>query len=154
MVRLTPNKLHETLGVPLAALVLVAGSVAIGGCSSPKHCHRIESSSYPGDPNATSDRKTWRLGILATLPSPAADVVVGFKNPNDTKDDWHDSHPVSQAQAGKIALKLGNGATRISEYYDAPSDSPICNSEPATTFSPVPLSFDTIQVGAAQPAWP
>lgn len=150
------DTLHKALGVPLAALTLAAGGLAVAGCGDSKQCQspRTESLSYPGDPNATSDRTTWQLGILATLPRPAADVIVGFRNPNDPQGTWHDSHPVPQAQADKIVLKLGNGAARFSEYYEASSGSPVCNSKPAATFSPAPLSFDAIQTGAAQPVWP
>ena len=156
----TRNPIGHMFWRAASASILLAASLAVNtgsGTAASSNCtsERTESSVYTGNNQAgltNTNQKNWNTGVLAITPQPGADIVVGFKMPNE--QNWHDSKPVSSKPAARILLKLGPGDVQFSTQYHASAGSAACNNPPATTFSPSPQAVNDIKANTVQPTWP
>lgn len=166
----TPNK--------LAAGAAVATGLALSSCGShepapPSPTEGVNafctskpvfSPWYPGDPGATTDRSTWKKGIIISLPplkdrTPSAAAIVSYEtntsDPTSSTADWHESQPVDFGNSERplmIAAKIGPTAVSLSLRVSDKADAGLCNEVPRAIFS-AELPWEVASKGAALPVW-
>ncbi len=125
--------------------------------------NRAPSARFPGDtdPSITQESRTWRLGVVILSGTPAdtagfVDRRVGFINPDDQHDVWHDSKPLVQKGGIGILVKLGEGPVKFSVYSESIIGSPNCKADPPTVFEPLaPLNtINDTHNRLVLPNWP
>jgi len=119
---------------------------------------RTISPNYPGDTSAQDgEQSEWQRGVRVTtqLPEGAVGIIIGFAGIEG--DAWHDSLPVSPAEAADIVASVGPDDVRFSTQLQGPPGSDVCDVPPNSEFSEPPDggNFDLIVLaGATPPTWP
>jgi hypothetical protein len=119
---------------------------------------------YKGDQTPKvhdQDPGTRRLGLLATTTQLPRDegyqgLVVSFKDPNNAKDGWHASQPVSSLfdRDKQVVLAVGEGDVAFSTQIQAAADSPDCAAAPLTSFGTLGLLTGKRFKDMIEPMWP